>query len=130
MTASFTCSAQPLGDSQLVTVTGELDLHTFRELETRLGESLQVTPGCVLDLSDVTFMDSTALGVLVAAHRHSITPLKVVTSDPRVLKVFRLTGLQDVFTMFCTREEALAAGGHAVRRERRAASMKTADESE
>ena len=66
----------------------------------------------VIDMSEVEFLDSTGLGVLVGglkkvrAHDGS---LQLVCSQDRLLKIFRITGLAKVFVIHDTAEAALAA---------------------
>jgi anti-sigma B factor antagonist len=55
-----------------------------------------------LDLSRVTFLDSTGLGVLITALkrcRSAEGDLVLVTAQPNVLKVLEITGLDDVFSV-------------------------------
>jgi len=64
----------------------------------------------VVDLLGVTFMDSTALGVLVGALkrcRQAGGSMRIVVADPRVLKVFEITGLTELFSLFATLDEAV-----------------------
>ena len=66
----------------------------------------------VVDLTQVSFMDSTGLGVLVGALKKVRTlggDLRLVISQEKILKVFRITGLTKVFPIHPTLEEALAA---------------------
>ena len=66
----------------------------------------------VIDMSEVEFLDSTGLGVLVGglkkvrAHDGS---LHLVCNQDRLLKIFRITGLAKVFVIHDTAEAALAA---------------------
>ena len=64
----------------------------------------------VVDLSDVTFMDSTGLGVLLNALRHFTVRhgrLVLVCPTERVLRPFRITGLTGHLTIYDSREKAL-----------------------
>ncbi len=66
----------------------------------------------VLDLLGVTFLDSTALGVLVGALKRCRElggELHVVVADPRIVKIFEITGLTSVFTIADSLESAGAA---------------------
>lgn len=59
-------------DPVLVRVTGDLDLASVPQLRSCLSEQLgQGHARLALDLSRVTFCDSTALGVFVGAHRRA-----------------------------------------------------------
>jgi len=83
----------------MVTVHGELDAHTAPQV--REAVEAAITPGTrvVADLTGVTFLDSTGLGVFVTALKHVREvdgTLDLVITSPRVLKVFELTGLDVV----------------------------------
>ncbi|MGH9028434.1 MAG: STAS domain-containing protein, partial [Acidimicrobiales bacterium] len=61
------------------------------------------------DLSEVSFVDSTALGVLVTAVqqlRAEGGDLRLVVIDPHISKVLQITGLTDVFAIYATSAEA------------------------
>jgi anti-sigma B factor antagonist len=83
-----------------VTVRGEVDVRTAPELRARLQEVIsQGEQGLVVHLDGVTFLDSTGLGVLVAAHkaqRAAGGTMEIVCGEPRVLKIIGLTGLDRV----------------------------------
>ena len=66
----------------------------------------------VVDLSDVTFMDSTGIGVLLNALRHSRSvtcKMVLVCPTERVLRPFEVTGLVGHLTIVDSREKALGA---------------------
>ncbi len=66
--------------------------------------------GVVVDLSEVTFMDSTGIGVLLNALRHFTTRhgrLMLVCPTQRVMRPFEVTGLTGHLTIFDSREKAL-----------------------
>jgi anti-sigma B factor antagonist len=98
----------------VVTPAGDLDIYTCPELKE---EILRVVSSgarhVVVDLSLTTFVDSTALGVLlrvVERLRESEGHLSVVCPDETILKVFEVTGLDRVFDMHASRAEALGRG--------------------
>jgi anti-sigma B factor antagonist len=66
----------------------------------------------VVDLKRATFIDSTTLGVLIAAVKR-VRPvggtLAIVCADENVRRIFELTGLDKVFPIRSSREEAIAA---------------------
>jgi len=71
-----------------------------------------------VDLGRVDFIDSTGLGVLVGAlnrARELGGNLQLICAQERVLKLLRITGLDQVFTVRSTLEEALAADAEAER---------------
>lgn len=96
----------------VVEVAGELDVFTSARLRAVLFEpALCGGPHVVVDLARVTFMDSTSIGVLVAARRwlgSRDAELTMVCSEGPVLKVLGLVGLDKVFRICATVDEALA----------------------
>jgi anti-sigma B factor antagonist len=85
----------------VVELEGELDLAVAPMLRQRL-ESLLASGATTIavDLLDVTFLDSTALGVLVGALKQCQRAggdLHLVVTEPRILKVLEITGLTGAF---------------------------------
>lgn len=102
--------------TSVITVEGELDLSTAPRLKWALIDSLESgLSRLVLDLSQVTFMDSTALGVLVVLNRRPEleSPLTIVCPAGDVRHVFELAGLDGAFTMRASLHEALAGAAGA-----------------
>lgn len=95
----------------VVSVEGELDLSTAPRLKKALQEMLRAGfRRLVVDLAQVTFMDSTSLGVLIGVKR-SLDPsmqLAIVCTHPNVLRIFEFSGLDETFATFATFDEALA----------------------
>jgi len=104
--------------SGVVVVAGEIDLATvadFREAISDLVASGYVH--LVIDLSAVTFIDSTGLGVMVGARkkvRDACGSLRLVCTDNRVLRLLAVTGLTQVLPVHASADEALAVGSDAV----------------
>jgi anti-sigma B factor antagonist len=112
LSAAFAITCQELEqNTNLVSVEGELDLTTAPRLKWMLLDSLQEGRNrLVLDLSLTTFMDSTALGVLVVVNRR-LDPgarMAIVCARQVVLKIFELSGMDGAFAIFPTFEEGLA----------------------
>ena len=105
------------GARTVVHLGGEIDVYTAPLVREKLDE--QITAGrinIVVDLTDVTFLDSTGLGVLVGRLKLTRTmggSMRIVGTDDRVLKVFSITGLDKVFEMHDDLESALAADDEA-----------------
>jgi anti-sigma B factor antagonist len=101
------------GDAFIVTITGEVDLHTAPELEHALEGVVGLGGTAVaLDLSEVSFIDSTVLGVLLRYRErlHSLGgEVIVVTQDRRVLRTFEVTGLDRVIVIERQLADAVAA---------------------
>ncbi len=106
-------STRTEGDRTVVVVGGEIDVYTAPKLREQLIDL--VSSGqyhLVVDMEGVEFLDSTGLGVLVGglkrvrAHEGS---LRLVCTQERILKIFRITGLTKVFPIHGSVEEAVAA---------------------
>lgn len=98
------------GTTSVVSVEGELDLATSPRLKWALLDALDAGhTRLVVDLSLVSFIDSTALGVLVAVNRRleGDRPLAIVCERPNVLQVFEFAGVDGAFAIFPTLAEAL-----------------------
>ena len=94
----------------VIAVSGEIDVATAPQLREALHSVIaQGEATIVLDLLGVTFLDSTALGVLVGALKRCRElggELHVVVADPRIVKIFEITGLTSVFTIADSLESA------------------------
>jgi anti-sigma B factor antagonist len=93
----------------LVTVSGELDASTAAGLYDTLAE-LEVTDAhnVVLDLAQVTFMDSTGLAVIVTEHKrlaHSDGKLTIFSPPSSVRRLFEITGLTTLLDIVPVNEE-------------------------
>ncbi len=101
------------GDRHVVAVRGEIDLFTAPELKQRLTDAIERDKTrIVVDLTETTFLDSTALGVLIGAVKRLRTRgggLVIVNVDTNIAKTFEITGLDQVFTIVAERDAALAA---------------------
>ncbi|CCH76679.1 Anti-sigma-B factor antagonist [Nostocoides japonicum T1-X7] len=101
----------------VVTVGGEIDVYTAPLLRDALDQ--QITAGrvrLVVDLDAVDFLDSTGLGVLVGRLklvRNQSGTLAIVCTKERILKVFRITGLDKVFTILDSVDEAVTVATEA-----------------
>ncbi len=104
----------------VVTITGDADLYAAANVERQLDQLIhdgQKT--IVVDLTGATFVDSTMLRVLLKASkrlRSATGELIVVCTGPNIPKIFEVTLLNRVFTMFEKLEEALAYASSPARR--------------
>jgi anti-sigma B factor antagonist len=97
--------------TSLIAVEGELDLSSAPQLKWTLLDSLDAGHDqLVLDLSLSTFMDSTALGVLIGVDRSldSGGRMAIACARADVLHIFELSGMDGAFVIFATLGEALA----------------------
>jgi len=103
------------GLAPLATVSGEVDVSSAPALRDGLTELIAKGTSVVVDLTGVGFLDSTGLGALVAARKAAEdlgVQLPLVCSSERILKLFTITGLDGVFTICGSVDEAqqLVAG--------------------
>ena len=93
------------GDQAVVRMVGELDMATAPKLRETVIKLLQPTLGVgvvILDLSEVTFVDSTGLGVLAASRQRVEREggaLVLRAPRPNTVKVLEVTGLDRVFVI-------------------------------
>ncbi len=94
-----------------IAVSGEVDVATAPVLREQLYEAVDGSDGTVIvDLLAVTFLDSTALGVLIGARERGEAlgrSLRLVLKEPRLVKIFEITGLTELFEIFPTVDEAV-----------------------
>jgi len=99
--------------THVISLGGEIDLYTAPEFKERMVELIEGgKKNIVVDLSEATFIDSTTLGVLVGGVkrlRPSGGGLALVCTDQNITKIFEITGLDRVFSIQGSREDALAS---------------------
>jgi anti-sigma B factor antagonist len=98
-------------DTHVVAVTGEIDLFTAPEFKQRMSRPIDDgVQRLIIDLSNTTFIDSSSLGVLIGAHRRLKQrngSLVVVCDNDTIVKTFKITGLDGVFTLVRSLDDAL-----------------------
>jgi anti-sigma B factor antagonist len=103
------------GTTAVLTLAGELDMHTVPRLRMRLAAALAQGDASVLvDLTGITFMDSTGLAALVSGMRRarrSGGSLVLITPGGPVLRMLRITNLDSMFDVHPTLDAALGSGG-------------------
>ena len=95
----------------LIALAGDFDLHAGPDFERRVLEA--IGRGCtdlLIDLSEVSFIDSTTIGILMRT-RKRLAPIGgrvlVVTSDRNILRLFEITALDRMFEIYSRRMDAL-----------------------
>lgn len=118
MPPEFAITEQTIdAERQVLAVRGEIDLFTAPELKQVIADSIEAgRKRIIVDLTETTFLDSTALGVLIGAvkrlrSRHGA--LAIVNVDENIAKTFEITGLDQIFTILDTRDGAIEAVGAA-----------------
>lgn len=99
----------PGSDRYVIAVSGEVDLATSPELDVAIIAAIDSgTSSVAIDLTDVSFMDSSGLGVIVRGLkrcREADIDLDLVITNERVLKVFGITGLDQVIPIHASIED-------------------------
>ena len=99
----------PLGPAVLQ-ARGEIDVASAPEFHDALSGLIDQGPAIlVVDLSEVSFIDSTGLGVLVSAEKQTRADgheLRLVVTHPQITRLLELTGLNEVFTVVSSAAEA------------------------
>ena len=117
MAIEFSIEDRQVGaDTHVVSVTGEIDLFTAPDFKRSVSAPIDNgVSHVIVDLTRTTFIDSSSLGVLIGAHRRLRRlegSLVIVCSNDAIVKTFRITGLDSVFTIVATLDEAF--NGNAV----------------
>ncbi len=106
-------SSERRGECEIVTVGGELDIVTSRQLDERLTSARRKQRWIVLDLSEVDFMDTSSLAVIVGHWKRLQAAggmLALAGARYRHTKTLWITGLAERLPMYDTVDEAIAAG--------------------
>ena len=110
---SMTTEAVGLANgTRVVSVAGSVDIATAGAFERALGAA---PARLIVDLTNCEFVDSSATGPLVEAHKRlpiENRPLALVSAKEHILLVFEATGLDQLFAIYPTRTAALRGAGH------------------
>ncbi|WP_053057661.1 STAS domain-containing protein [Rubrobacter aplysinae] len=112
-TSGFTVLVTEYEGVPVVSVAGEIDLYAVPRFRSAMRDACAgVSPQSpvLVDLSDVDFMDSSGLGVLIGYHRElceSGSGLRIVAGEA-AMKILRITHLDDVLGVYDSREAALS----------------------
>ena len=106
----------PAGDCAVLRLTGEVDLCTAPMLRERIRElAAGGAVHLIADLSQVDFLDSTGLGALVGGLkrlREDGGSLALVITNPRILRIFQVTGLTKALAAWPSVTDAITADPH------------------
>ena len=98
----------------VLSLSGEIDIATAPRVRERLYAMLaEGRDKLIVDLDDVGFLDSTGLGVLVGVLKRVRTQggeLRLVCTQPRIVKVFEITRLDSAFAIFDSIDGAVRDG--------------------
>jgi anti-sigma B factor antagonist len=106
------------GRQVVLVLHGELDLVTHQVFRREITRVLESTPrDIIVDLTDTTFMDSTAIGALISARRRTYAhhaSFALVCHDQRLRRLLQVTGLDKVFTIWPDDEAGRGPDGSGV----------------
>ncbi len=113
--AGLSANLETIDGAAVVSVVGELDLASAPILEARIAEAEALQPPLlVLDLRELTFMDSTGLRIVLAADanaRRDVRRLAVIRGPDPVHRVFLIALLDRRLDLVNDLSEAIAIGG-------------------
>lgn len=103
-----------IGRTVVICISGVLDMLTSPQLEASIASSMRNNPSAIIvDLTDVDFLASAGMGVLVAARDQAASTVRfgVVANGPATSRPLKLVGLADLIGLYETLDEALVALG-------------------
>ena len=109
---SLSVRVEPLDDAVVLSVSGEIDMVTAPQLGESINAAMdQEPPILVVDLSEVDFLASAGMAVLLGCNQRAKGRIgfRVVAAGNTTFRPMELTGVPDEIAIFPTREEALAA---------------------
>lgn len=98
---SFGVRAANSNGRAIVFVQGEIDMSAGPAIRDALSTAQQGSPDVIVDVSDVTFMDSTGINALLRAYRQ-VPPggsLRVLGATSAVRRVFDITGVSELLLL-------------------------------
>ena len=117
MAIEFSIEDRQVGGVHIVSVSGEVDLFTAPEFKHRVMAPIGAgVDHVVVDLMQTTFIDSSSLGVLIGAHRRLKSRggrLVVACGEEAIVKTFKITGLDTVFTLTDSVDAAISEDAEA-----------------
>ena len=109
----FQIDHDPLAHAHLVIASGELDVAAAPQLSAILTMGVAGSArAVVLDMGGATFVDSTALGVVIRAAdelKNADKQLLIVAPEGPVSRLLELTNLKQHFALYSDRDDAVAA---------------------
>lgn len=100
------------GDAIVFRLRGSLDLATSPSVRAALVESADKDRhDIIVDLTQLSFLDSTGLGALIGAHRRAAEHggrVRLIVQDGPIARLLNITGLMRVFAVYATLDGALA----------------------
>jgi anti-sigma B factor antagonist len=108
--AQFEVMASDQPGVAVLAARGEIDVASAPEFQASLSDLIEEGPNIlIVDTSDVSFIDSTGLGVLIGAEKQLRSDgrrLHLVVTQPQITRLLALTGLNEVFTVMSNTNDA------------------------
>lgn len=105
-------SVELRGRARVLIVAGEIDMLTAPDLEAAIDHDLSHVPATlVIDLSKVTFIDSSGLAALFGAQRRAACAVRVVVT-PAIDRILGMVGMRDSFLLHTDLDDALEHATH------------------
>lgn len=102
-------SVDAVGDAVVVVLAGDLDLYNVEQVRAALNGAADRSPSrLVVDATDVEFIDSTALGALVDAHRKVAGGLRIASPQEPIRRALQVSGIDRHLTVHDSVDDALA----------------------
>ena len=111
MTLSIADSTR--GDFHVLQLAGDIDVESSRTLRAHIVERFALPSArLVVDLTAVDFMDSSGLGALVSGWQltREDGDFRIAGANAVVRRVLSITGMEDVFSMYATVDDAVTGG--------------------
>jgi anti-sigma B factor antagonist len=109
----LTITSRAVDEFDVIEIGGEIDVYTAPRLRETIVNAVEAGQNrLIIDVQQVQFLDSTGLGVLVGALKRVRADggsLDIVCTQERILKIFEITGLDKVFGLHGSVDEARAA---------------------
>jgi anti-sigma B factor antagonist len=105
------CTENWVGRVAVVAASGELDMLTAPELRDTVQSALGRDPaGLIVDLTQVTFLGSAGMQVLMEAHNQTGKDIRfaVVADGPATSRPLKITGITDLIDLYSSLDDALA----------------------
>lgn len=106
-------SSRTVDSFEIIEVGGEIDVYTAPRLREAIVTAIEAGhTHLIIDVEKVDFLDSTGLGVLVGALKRVRAgggSLDIVCTQERILKIFGITGLDKVFGLHASIDDARSA---------------------
>jgi anti-sigma B factor antagonist len=98
------------GGTLVFTLRGSMDLATAPTVRAALSEAAEKGGhDIIVDLTQLEFLDSTGLGVMIGAHRRAVEQngsLRLIVSEGPISRLLNISGLIAVFAVYHSIEDA------------------------